>query len=57
MGNVSIGQAIQKAGTFASANLPFMLQDVGGEIARAMTIHMQSVFKTPSFYFHSDTET
>lgn len=44
-------------GLFAAANLPFMLQNVGGHITRTMTTHMQSAFKTASFHFHCDAET
>ncbi len=57
LGHAKIGTAIRRAGLFAAANLPFMLQNVGGSITRTMTVHMQSAFKTASQHFHSDTET
>ena len=34
-----------------------MLQNIGGNITRAMTIHMQPAVKTASLSFHSDTDT
>ena len=57
LGHSRIGNTIRTAGLMAGANLPFMLQNVGGQITRSMTTHMQSAFKTASFQFHSDAET
>ena len=57
LGHSQIGRAIRRAGLMAAANLPFMLQNVGGQITRSMTTHMQSAFKTASFHFHCDAET
>jgi L-alanine-DL-glutamate epimerase-like enolase superfamily enzyme len=57
VGHAKIGDAIRCAGLFAAADAPFMLQNVGGTITRAMTTHMQAAFKTASLHFHSDTET
>ena len=57
VGHAKIGNAIRRAGVFAAANAPFMLQNVGGTITRAMTTHMQAAFKTASFHFHCDSET
>ena len=42
---------------FAAANLPFMCQNVGGQITRSMTTHMQAAFKTATLPFHCDAET
>ena len=36
------GAANAKAGLFAAGNIPFMLQNVGGEITRTMTAQMVS---------------
>jgi hypothetical protein len=36
--------------------LPFSLQNVGGNITRAFTTHMQAAFKTAWLHFNSDTE-
>ena len=52
-----IGYTIRRAGLMAGDNLPFMLQNIGGQITRSMTTHMQSAFKTASFQFHCDAET
>ena len=57
LGHAKIGVAMRRAGLFAAANVPFMLQNVGGYITRAMTTHMQAAFKTASFHFHGDAET
>ena len=57
LGHAKIGVAMRRAGLFAAANLPFMLQNVGGHITRTMTTHMQAAFKTASFHFHCDAET
>ena len=57
VGHARIGDAMRKAGAFAAANVPFMLQNVGTNITRAMTTHMHAAFKTATFPFHSDTET
>ena len=36
LGHSKIGDAMRRAGLFAAGNLPFMLQNVGGAITRAM---------------------
>lgn len=57
LGHSRIGQAIRTAGLMAAANVPFMLQNVGGMITRTMTTHMHASLKTASHPFHSDAET
>ncbi len=57
LGHAKIGDAIRRAGLFAAGNIPFMLQNVGGNITRAMTTHMMAAFPTANFHFFSDTET
>ena len=57
LGHAKIGVAMRRAGLFAAAGVPFMLQNVGGHITRSMTTHMQAAFKTASFHFHCDAET
>ena len=57
LGHYKIGVAMRRAGLFAAANVPFMVQNVGGQITRAMSTHMQAAFKTASFHFHGDAET
>ena len=50
LGHSMIGDAIEKAGLFAAANRPFMLQNGGGEITRMMALHMSSTFKAATFH-------
>lgn len=56
LGHARIGTAIRRAGLFEAANIPFMLQNVGGEITRMMITHMQAAFPTADFHFISTTE-
>ena len=39
------------AGLFAAGNTPFMIQNVGGTITRAMTTHMMAAFPSANFHF------
>lgn len=57
LGHAKIGVAMRRAGLFAAADMPFMLQNVGGHITRSMTTHMQAAFKTANLHFHCDAET
>ena len=57
IGHHKLGLVMQRAGLFAAAGVPFMVQWVGGHITRAMTTHMQAAFKTGSLHFHTDAET
>ena len=57
LGHAKIGDAIRKAGLFSANNSPFMLQNVGGTITRAMTTLMMSAFPSANFHFFGDTET
>jgi len=57
LGHARIGDAVRRAGLFAANSTPFMLQNVGGNITRAMTTHMMAAFPTARFHFHGDTET
>ena len=56
-GHQLIGVAARQAGLFAAGNIPFMLQNVGTSITRAMTTHMMAAFPSATLPFHSDTET
>ena len=56
LGHASIGIAQRRAGLFAAANIPFMLQNVGGNITRAMTTHMHAAFKAAKFHFVTTSE-
>lgn len=55
-GHSRIGDTIRRAGLLAQLETPFSLQNVGGTITRAMTVHMQAAFKTAWLHFNSDTE-
>ena len=57
LGHSKIGDVIRRAGLFAANSSPFMLQNVGGNITRAMTTHMMAAFPSATFHFFSDTET
>ena len=57
LGHQRIGVSMQRAGLFAAAGIPFMLQNTGGHITQAMTSHMQAAFKTASFHFICVAET
>lgn len=57
LGHAKIGDAIRRAGLFAAGNIPFMLQNVGSNITRAMTTQMMAAFPTANFHFFGDTET
>lgn len=56
MGHNRIGKSMRSAGLFEAAEMPFMLQNVGGNMTRAMTTHMQSAFKAGSFHFIDSSE-
>ncbi|MFH1567107.1 MAG: enolase C-terminal domain-like protein [Gemmatimonadota bacterium] len=56
LGHAHIGDAVRRAGLFAAANMPFMLQNTGGHITRAMILHMMAAFPSATFHFFSDTE-
>ena len=57
LGHSKIGDAIRRAGLFAANSSPFMLQNVGGNITRAMTTHMMAAFPSATFHYFSDTGT
>ncbi|MFT5377949.1 MAG: L-alanine-DL-glutamate epimerase-like enolase superfamily enzyme, partial [Candidatus Latescibacterota bacterium] len=44
MSDYVIGDAVRRAGLFDAAGSPFMVQNVGGEITRAMSMHMTATF-------------
>ncbi len=57
LGHSRIGDTVRRAGLFAAGDIPFMLQNVGGDITRAMTCHMMAAFPSAHFHFFSDCET
>ena len=56
LGHSAIGHAHQSAGLFAAGNMPFMLQNTGGNITRAMTTHMMAAFPSANFHFIDSSE-
>jgi len=44
LGHDTVGNTIQRAGLFEAANVPFMMQNVGGNITRSFVAHMAAVF-------------
>ncbi|MYC70163.1 MAG: hypothetical protein F4X17_05565 [Gemmatimonadetes bacterium] len=56
LGHAKIGDAMRRAGLFAAAGKPFMLQNVGGAITRAMVVHMMAAAPTATFHCHNDYE-
>ena len=57
LGHSKIGDAAQRAGLFAAAASPFMLQNSGSDITRAMTTHMMAAFPSANFHLMCDAET
>jgi galactonate dehydratase len=57
LGHYTIGDAIRRAGLFAASDSPFMLQNVGGTITRAMAIHMMAAFPSATFHLITSSET
>ena len=56
LGHAKIGDAMRRAGLFAAAGKPFMLQNVGGAITRAMVVHIMAAAPTGTFHCHNDCE-
>ncbi len=57
LGHSRIGDTVRRAGLFSAGDIPFMLQNVGGDITRAMTCHMMAAFPSANLHFFSDCET
>lgn len=57
LGHYTIGEATRRAGLFDAIDAPFMLQNVGGQITRAMAAHMMAAFPSATFHMINDTET
>ena len=55
LGHSRIGEAVRKAGLFAASDSPFMLQNTGSDITRAMNVHMMAAFPSANFHFVSAT--
>jgi len=44
LGHAAVGHVIRRAGLFEAANVPFMMQNTGGNITRAFVVHMAAAF-------------
>ena len=50
LGHATIGISIRRAGMFEAVNSPFMLQNVGGAITRALILHFSAVFERSTLH-------
>ena len=50
LGHASIGAVVRRAGLFEAANAPFMTQNTGGHITRAMIVHMAAAFERATLH-------
>jgi galactonate dehydratase len=57
LGHSRIGAAMSRSGLFAAGNIPFMLQNTGGNMTSAMTAHMMAAFPSAKFHFITTAET
>ena len=55
LGHSKIGDAVRRAGLFAAGDSPFMLQNTGSDITRAMNAHMMAAFPSANFHFVNAT--
>ena len=44
LGHAPVGEVVRRAGLFEAANVPFMMQNVGGYITQAFVVHMAAAF-------------
>ena len=44
LGHDPVGEVVKRAGLFEAANVPFMMQNVGGYITQAFVVHMAAAF-------------
>ncbi|MBI1925179.1 hypothetical protein HYR99_13135 [Candidatus Poribacteria bacterium] len=56
LGHAPVGQVIQRAGLFEAANVPFMIQNVGGNITRAFVAQMAAVFPMATLHHVNDCQ-
>ena len=50
LGHAPIGMVVRRAGLFEAANIPFMMQNTGGNITRAMVVHMAAAFEQATLH-------
>jgi L-alanine-DL-glutamate epimerase-like enolase superfamily enzyme len=55
LGHAPVGMVVRRAGLFEAANVPFMMQNVGGNITRALVLHMAAAFEMATLHHITDT--
>ena len=55
LGHAPVGMVTSRAGLFEAANIPFMMQNVGGNIGRALVLHMAAAFEMATLHHVTDT--
>ena len=50
LGHSPVGQTLRRAGLFEAANVPFMMQNNGGNITLAMVLHMAAALDTATLH-------
>jgi L-alanine-DL-glutamate epimerase-like enolase superfamily enzyme len=50
LGHSPVGHSIQRAGLFEAANVPFMMQNNGGNTTLAMVVHMAAAFERATLH-------
>ena len=50
LGHSPVGQTIRRAGLYEAANVPFMMQNNGGNITLAMVVHMAAAFEQATLH-------
>lgn len=50
LGHSPVGQVVRAAGAFEAANTPFMTQNVGGSITRALIVHMAAAHEMATLH-------
>jgi hypothetical protein len=55
LGHAPVGQVIVRSGLFEAANVPFMMQNVGGAITRALVVHMAAAFEMATMHHVTDS--
>ena len=50
LGHMPVGAVVKRAGLFEAANVPFMMQNTGGNITRALVVHMAAAFERATLH-------
>ena len=56
LGHAPVGDVVRRAGLFEAANVPFMMQNVGGNITRAFVAHMAAAFDQATLHHVTATD-